>query len=54
MSAAEEWRGKGLRVRWIDGSCTDFLALSAEHWSRLKAFYDRWDVDQRLWKWKDR
>ena len=42
-------RGKGLRVRWIDGSVTDFPALSAEHWSRLKAFYDRGDVDQRMW-----
>jgi hypothetical protein len=50
VSDGEEWRGKGLRVRWIDGSVTDFPALSSEHWNRLLAFYDRGVVKQRTVK----
>lgn len=32
------WENKFLRVRWKDGTFTDYPAQSMEHWHRMKSF----------------
>jgi len=36
-----EWQGKKIRIRWLDGSFTDYPALGLEHWLSLLRFTNK-------------